>query len=135
MVIGTFKTIKTVLNATDEMAYLRSRDFLSLVNFPLLSTEFLDLINSRMVNKDVIVKITKGIILVWNIFVIMNIWKKPIDVGSHKKYPGNICQRFTKIGWQIYKAMLNIDENKPLMLISLQPVSLKWFYLLNSLYH
>ena len=54
---GSLKTIKRKFNATDEIAYLRSRDFLACDTCQVFMTAFLDLKSARMVNIDVIVNI------------------------------------------------------------------------------
>lgn len=85
IVKGSFKKIRLIFNTTDDIAYLRSRDFLSLIEFPLLPIESLDLNSSRIVNIDVIINTTNGIRHASSIFKIICVAKKPIEVTSHIK--------------------------------------------------
>ena len=85
ILVGSLKAINTALNIIDEMAYLWSRDFLSVAIFPFLSTEYLDLNSFRMVNTDETDMIMNGIVIVSDIFIIINILKKAIVVTSHIK--------------------------------------------------
>jgi hypothetical protein len=87
-----------IFNVTDVIAYFASRDFLSLPKFPTRSIEFLDFMSCRMVNKDVINKITNGNINEAIKITVIYKANKLVAVWSHTKRPGVTSRRFIKIG-------------------------------------
>ena len=100
--LGSFKSINKILKDNEEMAYLVSRDFLSLDTCPVTITVFLDLMSIRLVIIDVITMTTNGMKAVSTKFTIICTSKKPIVDKSHNKYPGKISRRFNKIGIYMY---------------------------------